>query len=308
MKTLFTVLLLGAVCVPLHAQTIDDGIMMTAHSIQTGAVYTHDSWDEYWEGTLKRTNGNIGTITTQSDAWKAVYGLSGRVTILGAAPFVWTRPSQGVLQGQHGMQDLTVGGKWAFLERSSSRWGGLRAIAAVSGVVPLTNYTPDFAPLSIGTQSQSLTPRLTLNYQTDTGIYLNGTTSYTRRGDVTLDRPYYFTDNQFFLTNKVEMPNVFDYTASVGYLKHDLNAFVGFTQQTTEGGGDIRRQDMPFVSNRVNFSRVSAMAMYPIPKINAIAFQFEVGRIVDGRNVGQSTTFMFALLYSHAAHGGRLIR
>ena len=101
--------------------------------------------------------------------------------------------------------------------------------------------------------------------------------------------------------------NVVDYTVSVGYLKHDLNAWLGFTQQTTQGGGDIRRQDMPFVSNRVNFSRVSAMAMYPVPKINAVAFQFEVGHIVDGRNVGQSTTFMFGLLYSRA-HGGRLIR
>jgi hypothetical protein len=180
----------------------------------------------------------------------------------------------------------------------------LRGIGGVSA----ENYIPDFAPLSIGTQSQRLTPRLTLNYQTDTGIYLNGTTSYTRRADVTLDRPYYFTDNQFFLTNKVEMPDIADWTASVGYLKHDLNAFVGYTQQTTQGGGDIRRQDMPFVSNRVNFSRVSAMAMYPVLKINAIAFQFEVGRILDGRNVGQSTTLMFALLYSHAAHGGRLIR
>lgn len=308
MKTILCALLLGAVCAPLQAQTIDDGIMMTAHSLQTGAVYTRDSWDEYWEGTLKRTNGNIGTITTQSDAWSAVYGVTNRVTILGSAPFVWTRPSQGVLQGQHGMQDMTIGAKWAFLERSSDRWGGLRAIGAVEGAIPLSNYTPDFAPLSIGTQSQRLTPRLTLNYQTDTGVYLNGTSSYSRRGDVTLDRPYYFTDNQFFLTSNVEMPNVVEWTASIGYLKHDLNAFVGYTRHTSQGGGDIRRQDMPFISNRVNFSRVSAMAMYPIPKINAIAFQFEAGRILDGRNVGQSTTLMFALLYSHAAHGGRLIR
>jgi hypothetical protein len=58
---------------------------------------------------------------------------------------------------------------------------------------------------------------------------------------------------------------------------------------------------MPFVSNRVNFSRLSAMAMYPIPKINAIAFQFEVGRILDGRNAGQSTTLMFALLSTASA-------
>src|SRR5690349_6903229 len=133
MKTLFTVLLLGAVCAPLRAQTIDDGIMMTARSIQTGVVYTRDTWDEYWEGTLKRTNGNIGAITTQSDAWTAVYGVTNRVMVLANVPFVWTRPSQGVLQGQHGMQDITVGGKYSFLERSSDRWGALRAMVALSG-------------------------------------------------------------------------------------------------------------------------------------------------------------------------------
>ena len=152
-----------------------------------------------------------------------------------------------------------------------------------------------------------ISPRLTLKYQTETGVYLNATTSYTRRADVTLDRPYFFTDNQLTLSSQVPMPNVVDYTVSVGYLKHDLNTYVGYSQQTTQGGGDIRRQDMPFVNNRVNFSRVTAMAMYPIPKINAVAFQFAAARILDGRNVGQSTTYTFGVLYSHA-HGGRLIR
>ena len=52
---LFTLLLL--LCVPLHAQTIDDGIMMARRSLQAGVVYTHDSWDEYWEGSLERVNG-----------------------------------------------------------------------------------------------------------------------------------------------------------------------------------------------------------------------------------------------------------
>jgi hypothetical protein len=31
---------------------------------------------------------------------------------------------------------------------------------------------------------------------------------------------------------------------------------ITFSQQTTLGGGDIRRQDMPFVSNRMNLSRI----------------------------------------------------
>jgi hypothetical protein len=307
MKTLTVLAFFAAQAVPLRAQTIDDGIMMTARSLQAGNIYTQDTWDAYWEGTLKRTNGNIGTVTTQTNAWVAVYGVTDRVSVFGSVPLVWTRASQGVLQGQWGMQDVTIGGKYAVIERSSAKYGALRGIVAVSGSFPLSSYTPDFAPLSIGTQSQRIAPRVTLNYQTDTGIYLDGTTAYTRRGEVTLDRPYYFTDNQFFLTNQVPMPDVVDYTLSVGYLKHDLNTYLGYSEQTTLGGGDIRRQDAPFVSNRANVSKVSAMAMYPIPKINAVSFQFAVGYVFDGRNVGQSTSWTFGLLYSRAAHG-RLIR
>jgi hypothetical protein len=290
-----------------RAQTIDDGIMMTARSLQAGYIYTKDEWTEYWEGTLKRENGNIGEITTQTNALAIALGVKDRLSVFGSVPWVWTSPSQGVLQGQHGIQDVTLGGKYAFLERASPRLGQFRAIAALSGSFPLSDYTPDFAPLSIGTHSPRVTPRVTLNYQTETGIYLNGTGAYSWRGDVTLDRPYYFTNNQFFLTNQVAMPDVVEWTGSVGYLKHDLNTYVGYTQHTTQGGGDIRRQDMPFVSNRVNYSQVSAMAMYPIPKVNAVAFRFAVARILDGRNVGQSTTLAFGVLYSRAAQR-RLIR
>ena len=307
MKTIALFVLLTALAAPLHAQTIDDGIMMTTRSVQAGNIYTRDTWDEYWEGTLKRTNGNLGTVTTQTNAWAVAYGVTDRVSIFGSVPLVWTRPSQGVLQPQRGMQDIMLGGKYAFIERHSERYGQLRAILALSGSFPLSDYTNDFAPLSIGTQSQRITPRLTLNYQTDTGIYLNGTTGYTRRADVTLDRPYFFTDDVLTLSNQVPMPNVVDWTVSAGYLKHDLNTYLGYSQQTTKGGGDIRRQDMPFVNNRVNFSRVEAMAMYPVPKINAVAFQFAAAHILDGRNVGQSTTLTFGVLYSRA-HKGRLIR
>jgi hypothetical protein len=49
------------------------------------------------------------------------------------------------------------------------------------------------------------------------------------------------------------------------------------------------------------------MAMYPIPKLNTLAFQFNLGYVVDGRNVGQSTTYSLGFLY--ALHDrGRQIR
>src|SRR5580765_323625 len=113
MKTASVVLLAAALAAPLHAQTIDDGIMMASHALQVGDIYTHDSWNQYWEGALKRDNGNLGTVTTQSNAQTVRYGFTNRVTFIGTVPFVWTRPSQGVLQPQRGMQDLMLGGKYS---------------------------------------------------------------------------------------------------------------------------------------------------------------------------------------------------
>jgi hypothetical protein len=307
MKIFACTTVLIALALPLRAQTIDDGIMLTARSLQVGSVYTHDQWDEYWEGALKRVNGNIGTVTTQTSTWSVAYGINDRIMAFASAPLVWTRPSQGVLQGQHGMQDMTLGGKYSVLERSPGGHGMLRAIAAVSGALPLTNYVFDFAPMSIGTHSRAVSGRITFNYQTDPGLYVSGTTAYTKRHDLTLDRPYYYTDGQLFLTDQIDMPSVANYSVSVGYLKHDLNTNVSYARQRTQGGGDIRRQDMPFVSNRVIFSRVSAMAMHPIPWVHALSAYGSVARTLDGRNVGQSTTIAAGVLYSYASHGS-LIR
>ena len=64
-RVVCTCALFASLAAPLAAQTIDDGIMLRTSS--SPATSTHDSWDEYWEGALKRDNGNIGTITTQTN-------------------------------------------------------------------------------------------------------------------------------------------------------------------------------------------------------------------------------------------------
>jgi hypothetical protein len=303
MKILLRVALSVSLCTPLHAQTIDDGIMMARHNLLIANTYSHDSWEEYWEGTLKRVNGNIGTITTQTNVWSATYGFTSRLTLIGAVPYVWTRPSMGVLQGQRGLQDITLAGKYSFLERSAAALGSVKVIAVLSGGFPLSDYTPDFAPLSIGSQSQHLDGRVTVNYLSNQRWYLNGSSGYSRRADVTLDRPYYYTNGQLSFTDQVTMPDIADYVVSAGYLKGDLNASLSYAQQFTQGGGDIRRQDMPFVSNRMNFSKVGAMVMFPVPKIAGLDFQFSYAHVVDGRNVGQASTFTGGMLYSYHRRG-----
>ena len=292
------VLLIASATPALRAQTVDDGIVLRGGELFAGNMFVHDRWDEYWEGTLKRDNGNIGTLTTRTNSWFGTYGVTDRLNVLVTLPYVWTRASQGVLEGMEGVQDISLSAKYLAIERSSTPLGRLRAIAVGSIGLPITNYTPDFQPLSIGSASKRVAGRFTVNLQSDPGWFVNGSAAHTWRATVTLDRPYYFTDDEFFLTDRVDMPNVFDYVASGGYLKRGVMLAFMFSQQRTLGGGDIRRQDMPFVSNRMNFSRIGGTAMHPIPKLRDLAVQASYGYTIEGRNVGQSTTYAVGVLYS----------
>jgi len=279
------------------AQTIDDGLMMPRGQLCTGFVYAHDSWDRYWEGSLERDNGNVGTVTTQSTSWMGTYGITDRLNVIAMLPWVKTGASDGVLSGLSGVQDFTAALKWTALQTPLTSHGTLKAFAVASAGLPAGDYTPDFLPMSIGLASRRAAGRLTLNFETEPGLFLEGTGSYTWRDEVTLNRDTYYDGERLVLSNEVAMPDVIDYTFRVGYWKHGLYLPVSFTQQITAGGHDIRRQDMPFVSNRMNYSRVDVLAMYFLKDPN---FVFRVGasRVVSGRNVGKSTTLQAGLLYT----------
>jgi hypothetical protein len=296
--TLLALVLVASSARPVRAQTIDDDVMMPKHDLCTGFLYQHDRWDEYWEGSLKRVNGNIGTIATQSVTWVGDYGATNRLNVIAMLPYVWTGASQGVLKGLKGFQDLTVAAKYNILETAFTGSGSLRAIVVASAGTPVSDYTPDFLPLSIGLGSRRYSGRFSLSFNARQGWFVHGSAAYTWRNKVTLDRPLYFTDGRLFLSDEVAMPDVFDYTVSAGYRKQGLHVPISFSEQRTLGGGDIRRQDMPFVSNRMNFSRVEALVMYTLPKTKNLALRAAGTYIVSGRNVGQSTTLTAGLLYT----------
>jgi hypothetical protein len=290
-------LLLTAV---LPAQTVDDGIMISKKNLFTGPLYSYSYWNEYWEGTRPRTNGNLGTVITQSVDWYANYGVTDRVNIIASFPYIWAHTTAGVLHDQKGFQDVMLAGKWNFFRHSVANDGEIRAYGVLSGSIPMSDYYPDYLPLSIGCGCKQISTRLTLNYQSHPGWFINGSAAYTWRSNVTLERPYYFTKDQLFLTDQVEMPNVFNGIVAVGYLKNGLMTQATFSRQTMQGGGDIRRQDMPFVSNRMNYSNVGGMVMYPLPFLDPrnLAFKFQFDYTVDGRNVGQAKTFTTGLLFT----------
>jgi hypothetical protein len=277
------------------AQTIDDGSMMPKRTLNVGVLYAHDSWNQYWEGTLKRTNGNIGTLTTQSITMVGGYSLTDRLGLTASLPYIWTHASQGVLHDMSGLQDLALAAKFRLLTGASTR-GTFSAFVAGVAALPTSNYTPDFYPLSIGTAGRRAAGHLTLNYESNSAWFANASVSYMWCSNVRLNRNSYYTNGQLYLTNEVVMPNVVDYTLSAGINRGRWRIPVSLVQQRTLGGGDIRRQDMPFVSNRMDFVRLGGGVMYGLPK--NLSVQLGAAHVLSGRNVGQSTTFTSGLMYA----------
>ena len=277
--------------------------MLTKGLFCVGALYGHDSWSQYWEGTLERVNGNIGTVTTQSVNLAANYAVNNRINILASAPYMWTDASAGVLHGQSSFQDFTLAAKVNVLQAPLGTHGTVRLMVVGSASKPVSSYSPDLMPLSIGTQSSRVSGRTTLNYVGHQGFYVTGTMAYTLRGNVTLQRSFYFTNDQLYLSNEVAMPNVFDYATDIGYRHRDLELVGDFSQQLTRGGGDIRRQDMPFVSNRMNASRVGFTLKYPIPHHHRLQYWTMYRNTFSGRNVGQANTITTGLMYTFHFEG-----
>ena len=282
----------------LSAQTLEDAEMLRRREVHAGVMYGSSSWSEYWEGTLKRSNGNVGTVRTQSVAAHLGYGVNERLTVIAALPYVWTEASDGVLQGMSGRQDLTVLAKYRVANPLVAGRARLKVLAVAGASTPTSDYTPDFLPMSIGLQSRNAITRVAAHLQDRTGWFVDGYAERVWRSNVTLDRSAYYTQGQYFETNEVAMPDVAMYRGAVGWQRGIWCIPVGVTSQRTLGGGDIRRQDMPFVSNRMNHTTAHAELMVFIPGASNLRLDLGAARTLNGRNVGQSTSFMTGFTYA----------
>src|SRR5678815_2108087 len=174
----------------LLAQTDMDAIMMNKQQFCNGPVYDHSSWDHFWEGTFKRDNENLGTVTTQSVMFMSNYGITGKLNVMAAAPYVWTRASAGTLHGMKGVQDLSVFVKWEPLRKSFGK--NTISLFTIGGIsTPLSNYVIDFLPMSIGLGSTNVTARGMIDYRRGR-FTVTGSAAYIRRSNVKLDRDSYY--------------------------------------------------------------------------------------------------------------------
>jgi hypothetical protein len=268
-----------------NAQMMNDGIFMAKGNLCGGITYMNDSWKNYWEGSLYRENKNIGTITTQSVALMGNYGISDRFNVMFSLPYISTKASAGTAQGLSGVQDLTMSVKYRVIQA-----GNLSVIGSAGGSIPTNNYVADYMPLTVGTQAKTGFARGILYYTFpyDLALTLHGT--YTARSNVKVDREMYYAGKGYF-TNEMVMPDVTNFGAKLGHYSYRWQLEATYDQQITNGTLDIRRNDMPGLCDKFDYTKVGFIAAYRVPVLKDLQIMVTGGKVLSGRNVGESTTF-----------------
>ena len=295
MKKIFLIpILIAFTSLACLSQTDIDGIMMEKNAFCIGPMFGYSSWKNYWEGTLKRENLNLGTLSTQMYSVMGNYGITNKLNVLFGLPYVKTKASAGQLNGQEGVQDLSLWIKWkAFSKKISS--GRLSLIAIGGYSFPISDYTADFLPMSIGLESKNLSLRGMADYQRGSWF---GTVSstYVVRSNITLDRNSYYTTEMHY-TNEVDMPDVASFNIRAGYRDKGLIAEAVFDHWNTLGGFDITRNNMPFASNEMDMSRIGFNFKYDMPFHPQLSITGNVMTTISGRNVGQATGYSAGIFY-----------
>jgi hypothetical protein len=283
-------ILFSLVSIGVLAQLPHDAIYMPKRSACLALNYSNSRWEEYWEGSLKRENLNIGRLTTQSIMPMFALGVTDKLNILAGLPYVTTQASAGNLLGQKGLQDLSLWLKYKLAENEK----GLSIHVVGGASTPVSNYVADFLPMSIGFKSKTLTGRIIGHYQHNSGLYLTTHGSFTGRSNIAVDRDAYLAYGRMINTNEVALPNTVDGSLRIGYLKKAIQAEAFLERFACIGGDDIRRNDMPFPTNNMKMTQVGAYAKYQ-PK--NIGINTRVNYVTSGLNVGQSLGYSIGILY-----------
>lgn len=292
MKQFISYLLVGLLLAStsVWAQMPHDAIYMAKKSVCVAGMYGHSAWNQYWEGTFKRENFNMGTVTTQSVMLMPAIGVSNRVNVILSLPYVWTSTSAGNLMGQKGVQDLS-----AWLKVKAVQAGGFSLHAIVGGSLPVGDYVPDFLPMSIGLQCRTATGRLLANYtHPATGLYLTAHGSYGWRSNIRVDRDAYQAEGRVYNTNEVRVPNTYDAALRLGVLRKQWQTEVFAERSSCLSGDNIRRNDMPFPTNNM---QATVVGWYGKLQPRNIGVNARVGYVTSGLNVGQSTSYSVGVLY-----------
>lgn len=276
----------------MYGQTFSDAIMMNKQQICFAILYDQGTWDEYWEGTNLISNENIGTFTRSTYTAMVAYGITDKLNVLLAIPYVSTKSDGGQLAGVQGFQDVNVALKYEIIKKDFGKHR-VSALAVAQFATPMSNYLSDYMPYSLGLGTQQLTGRAIGQYEYNRMIYMRASAAYVWRGQTEVERPYYYNNGSYY-TTWMDVPNAVNYQAILGgwLLKHNLRVEASYNVMNSQSGDDIRRWNMPQPTNKMEATQAGFFAQYylqAVEPLKGFSLMAYFNQVLEGRNVGKTT-------------------
>lgn len=288
---------------PLYTQTPTDMEFVPKGFACAGVNYSYNAWSKYWEGDISRENGNVGTVSRQQFGAGIAIGIIDPVNLIIQLPYTITKASQGTLNGQNGLQDISLNlkARYADLKLGS----GKLAVGGNFGFsTPVSKYLVDFAPLNLGSGTTNLSYRQLITYKLDEGFYVGARANYIYRSNISnIHRDFYFDQGEAHYSNEVKVDDVLEWNAALGYTNNNILAEIDYNAYNTLGGSDIRIWDPGFPTNDSDFSSISARFDYYISKSQGLNFSVTGGYTLSGKNAGQATFGSVGINYLFRAWG-----
>jgi hypothetical protein len=277
-----------------YAQTEMDGLLMEKNLFCVGATYGKTNWKNYWEGTFKRDNLNLGKVSSSNVMINGNYGITSKLNAIFTLPYIKTKASAGQLAGQKGIQDFSLYVKWAGYTKQFKK-SILKGLLVAGTSIPFGKYTPDLLPLSIGTQSKTASIRAMVDFQ-QSNWFGTASGTYIYRGNVKLDRNTYYT-TELHYSNMVQMPNATNINIRGGYRSETWIIEAIANKWITNGGFDITKNNVPFVSNKMDATTIGLHVKYETNFVDGLSFVGDGMTTIAGRNVGQTSGFTVGAFY-----------
>lgn len=284
----------------LQAQNPSDALMMEAKQGCILLDYNFASFDQYWEGELKRNNETIATVERQSVMPMVAVGILDDLNFYLGVPYIRTNstePNGGKFQGVDGFQDLIVALKYRWLNKKLGE-GHITGLATVGFSTPVTNYLSDYMPYSIGFGAPEMSYRLIFQYNTDSNWYIRTAGAYLWRGYTKAEREYYYNNGSYF-TEWMDVPDAITTEAILGkwLFNKSLQVEVSYWRQQSLSGDDIRPYNAAQPTIKVNSGRIGATAHYYFEKLKGLGIIAYHTRVVNGRNAPVFNTTGVGLTY-----------
>lgn len=278
-------------------QTPTDLTFVPRGFICAGLNFGTNSWTDYWEGEILQSNGNIGTVTRNQIGLGVNVGVRDWANVILMLPWVSTNASQGTLNGQAGLQDISLFLKAVYLDRQIGP-GYLVLGGNVGFSMPVSNYLVDFAPLNIGWGTTNLSLRQMASYSTEKGFFVGLKGNYTYRSNIgSIHRDFYYDQGQAHYGNEVMVHDIFDWTTAIGYNTGRLLLEVDLNGVNTLGGSDIRAWDPGFPTNNMDFTTLTGRFDYYFTEGRGFNISLTGGTTLAGRNVGKAVFGNLTLNY-----------